>query len=157
MLFHDRRYKKELTSHSINCVPSIHILYMLLLLNLIHFSCDLNCLCWYLISREVLFASLLSILGFRIWRCGTCFFFTTFMGFCHSGFRIQARTYSVQVYNFATNWHWDPCWLTGPCIFWSTLFCVSFRKGRQNVIFSVEPKCDLNIRPTSVHWITVKY
>ena len=32
------------------------------------------------------------------------FFFTRFMGFYHSGFRNHARTYSVQVYNFATNW-----------------------------------------------------
>ena len=37
------------------------------------------------------------------------------------------------------------------------VFVCPFEKGRQNLIFAVEPKCDLTIRPTSVHWMTVKY
>ena len=48
------------------------------------------------------------IFGFRMWRCRICFlfllFFSRFMGFGHRGFRNQARTYSVQVYNFSINW-----------------------------------------------------
>ena len=47
--------------------------------------------------------------------------------------------------------------LQAPVSFELRFFVCPFEKGRQNLIFSVEPKCDLNIRPASVHWITVKY
>ena len=78
------------------------------------------------------------------------------MGFCHSRFRNHARTYSVQVPQTGFETLAD---LEAPVSFDLRFFVCTcpFEKGRQNLIFSVEPKCDLNIRPTSVHWITVKY
>ena len=174
---------------------------MLLLLNLNHFSLWFE-FSWYLISREALFASLLSIvpirylfvaiwkslnsaylcsqvvgneadlsrwgvrpltssssLGFRIWRCGTCFFLflRDSWVFIIVGFVITRALTVYKCIILPQTGFETLADLQAPVSFELRFFVCPFEKGRQNLIFSVEPKCDLNIRPASVHWITVKY
>ena len=79
------------------------------------------------------------------------------MGFCHSGFCNQAPTYSGKCIILPQTGFETLAELQALVSFDLRFFVCPFEKGRQNLIFAVEPKCDLTIRPTSVHWITVKY